>query len=141
MKKLLKQGKDKGIFYMSNKEYLKDKRLYLIIGTSIYFVILLILLAFKVNIEATLAITFTYLVGLITILIVDYIRKKTFYTDFKNKLDILDQQYLIVEMLQDPNFLEGKILTDALYEIDKSMIEKINEYKKQTENFREYVEL
>ena len=141
MKKLLKQGKDKGIFYMSNKEYLKDKRLYLIIGTSIYFVILLILLAFKVNIEATLAITFTYLVGLITILIVDYIRKKTFYTDFKNKLDNLDQKYLIVEMLQDPNFLEGKILTDALYEIDKSMIEKINEYKKQTENFREYVEL
>ena len=141
MKKLLKQGKGKGIFYMSNKEYLKDKRLYLIIGTSIYFVILLILLAFKVNIEATLAITFTYLVGLITILIVDYIRKKTFYTDFKNKLDNLDQKYLIVEMLQDPNFLEGKILTDALYEIDKSMIEKINEYKKQTENFREYVEL
>ena len=30
-------------------------------------------------------------------------------------------------MLQDVYFLEGRILTDALYEIDKSMIEKINE--------------
>lgn len=126
---------------MNKKEYLKDKRLYLIIGMTIYLVILLILLAFKVNIEATLAITFTYFVGLITILIVDYIRKKTFYNNFKCKLDSLDQKYLIVEMLQDANFLEGRILTDALYEIDKSMIEKINEYKMQVKDFKEYVEL
>lgn len=141
MKKQLKQGKVKVIYYMSKKEYLKDKRLYLIIGMTIYLVILLVLLAFKVNIEATLAITFTYFVGLITILIADYIRKKTFYNNFKCKLDSLDQKYLIVEMLQDANFLEGRILTDALYEIDKSMIEKINEYKMQVKDFKEYVEL
>ena len=126
---------------MNKKEYLKDKRLYLLIGITIYLVILLILLAFKVNIEATLAITFTYFVGLITILIVDYIRKKTFYNNFKCKLDSLDQKYLIVEMLQDAYFLEGRILTDALYEIDKSMIEKINKYKMQVKDFKEYVEL
>lgn len=141
MKKQLKQGKVKVIYYMNKKEYLKDKRLYLIIGMTIYLVILLILLAFKVNIEAILAITFTYFVGLITILMVDYIRKKTFYNNFKYKLDSLDQKYLIVEMLQDANFLEGRILTDALYEIDKSMIEKINEYKMQVKDFKEYVEL
>ena len=141
MKKQLKQGKVKVIYYMNKKEYLKDKRLYLIIGMTIYLVILLVLLAFKVNIEATLAITFTYFIGLITILIVDYIRKKTFYNNFKCKLDSLDQKYLIVEMLQDVYFLEGRILTDALYEIDKSMIEKINEYKMQVKDFKEYVEL
>lgn len=141
MKKQLKQGKVKVIYYMSKKEYLKDKRLYLIIGMTIYLVILLVLLAFKVNIEATLAITFTYFIGLITILIADYIRKKTFYNNFKCKLDSLDQKYLIVEMLQDAHFLEGRILTDALYEIDKSMIEKINEYKMQVKDFKEYVEL
>ena len=141
MKKQLKQGKVKVIYYMNKKEYLKDKRLYLIIGMTIYLVILLILLAFKVNIEAILAITFTYFVGLITILMVDYIRKKTFYNNFKYKLDSLDQKYLIVEMLQDANFLEGRILTDALYEIDKSMIEKNNEYKMQVKDFKEYVEL
>lgn len=137
----MKQGKVKVIYYMNKKEYLKDKRLYLLIGITIYLVILLILLAFKVNIEATLAITFTYFVGLITILIVDYIRKKTFYNNFKCKLDSLNQKYLIVEMLQDAHFLEGRILTDALYEIDKSMIEKINEYKMQVKDFKEYVEL
>ena len=141
MKKQLKQGKVKVIYYMNKKEYLKDKRLYLIIGMTIYLVILLVLLAFKVNIEAILAITFTYFIGLITILIVDYIRKKTFYNNFKCKLDSLDQKYLIVEMLQEAYFLEGRILTDALYEIDKSMIEKINEYKMQVKDFKEYVEL
>lgn len=141
MKMLLKQEKGKGIFYMSKKKYLKDKLLYLVIGISVYFVIFLILLAFKVNIQATISISLIYFIGVILILTVEYVRKNAFYSDFKKKLDALDQKYLIVEMLDDPNFLEGKILVDSLYEIDKSMIEKINEYKMQTHDFREYVEL
>lgn len=126
---------------MNKKDYLKDKFLYLIIGIVTYIIILLILLAFKVTKEATIAITITYTLGLIAVLLVNYLKKKNFYDDFKNKLNNLDQKYLIVEMLNEANFLEGKILTESLYEIDKSMIEKINEYKKQTEDYREYVEL
>ena len=68
-------------------------------------------------------------------------KKKSFYEDFTKKLTNLDQKYLIVEMLNDPTFLDAKILTNSLYEIDKSMIEKINEYKTQTQSFKEYVEL
>lgn len=141
MKKQLKQERDKGIYYMNKKEYIKDKITTIIIGLITYSIILLILFAFKVNIEATIAITIVYLVGIITIVVVEYCKKKVFYDDFQKKLISLDQKYLIVEILNEPNFLEGKILTDALYEIDKSMIEKIKEYKKQTQDFKEYVEL
>lgn len=126
---------------MNKKEYLKDKWLNIIILLAFYFVILLILLAFKVHIQATIAISIIYILGILTTTIMDYIRKKTFYQDLEKKLENLDQKYLIVEMLQEPNFLEGKLLMDALYEIDKSMIEKINEYKTQTQDFKEYVEL
>lgn len=126
---------------MSKKKFLKDKLLCLVVGFCIYIIILLILLAFKVTSEAILAISFVYFVGFAIILIIEYVRKNIFYSTFLKKLEKLDQKYLIVEMLDNPNFLEGKILVDALYDINKSMIEKINEYKNQTQEFIEYVEL
>ena len=126
---------------MNKKEYLKDKSWLLAIKIVAYIIILLILLAFKVNKEATLAISLVYIVGMMIELAIDYYRKKTFYNNFKEKLEKLDQKYLIAELLDDPSFVEGKILTNSLYEINKSMIEKINEYKIKTQDFKEYVEL
>lgn len=126
---------------MNKKDFIKDNIINIIIRIVSFIIILLILLAFKVTLSAILAITFIYLASFLIELIITYYRKKTFYHDFKTNLDNLDQKYLIVETLKDPNFLEGKILTNSLYEIDKSMIEKINEYKKMSEDFKEYVEL
>ena len=126
---------------MNKKEYIKDKISILVTLIITYIIILLILLAFKVNIQVTISISVVYIVGMLTIFFLEYLKKKLFYDDFKKKLTSLDQKYLIVEMLNDPTFLEAKILTESLYEIDKSMIEKINEYKTQTQDFKEYVEL
>ena len=126
---------------MNKKEYIKDRISILVTLIITYIIILLILLAFKVNIQVTISISVVYIVGMLTIFLFEYLKKKLFYDDFKKKLTSLDQKYLIVEMLNDPTFLEAKILTESLYEIDKSMIEKINEYKTQTQDFKEYVEL
>lgn len=126
---------------MNKKDYLKDKILWIILELLGLFFILLILFAFKVTSQAILAIVFVYMVISISILVIDYIRKKGFYQDFLGKLENLDQKYLIAEMIEEPNFLEGKILSQSIYEIDKSMLEKIQEYKKKTQDFKDYVEL
>lgn len=126
---------------MSKKDYIKDKLFLLIIAGISYDICLLVLFAFKVNSQAIIAITIIYLTTIIFSLTFDYARKKLFYRELKNKLDNLDQKYLVIEMLSSPCFLEGKIMFDSLYEINKSMIEKIKEYKSQTQNFKEYVEL
>ena len=120
MKRQLKQERIRGIFYMNKKNYIKEKWLTISIAIVIYFIILLILLAFKVNYQATIAISSVYLIGIISILVMEYMRKKKFYQELKEKLDSLDKKYLIVEMLNEPSFLEGKILIDSLYDIDKS---------------------
>ena len=44
-------------------------------------------------------------------------------------------------MIEKPNFYEGEILYDALYEIDKSMAEKIKEYSLNIQDFKEYIEM
>lgn len=60
---------------------------------------------------------------------IEYFTKKAFYKNIYNTLNGLSDKYLITEIINTPNFTEGKILKDILEEIDKSMIENVNKYK------------
>ena len=53
---------------------------------------------------------------------------------------LLDKKCLITELIKKPNFLDGKILYDSLYEIDKSMYEEIEQYLQNINDFKEYIE-
>ena len=53
----------------------------------------------------------------------------------------MDQKYLICELVKEPEFLNGKILYQSLYEINKSMLEKLNELELQVNDFKDYVEM
>ena len=72
---------------------------------------------------------------------IDYFRKKNFYTSLTQKLETLDKKYLVLEMMSRPSFYEGKILYDTIYETDKSMIENVNEYLSNIEDFKDYIEM
>ena len=54
---------------------------------------------------------------------------------------MLDEKYLICELVNKPSFLDGEILYQMLYEINKSMNENIRDYREKINDFKEYVEL
>ena len=58
----------------------------------------------------------------------------------KNKLDSLDDKFLIIEMLERPTFIEGKYLYDSLVDICKSMNDKIEEYVRTSNELKRYIE-
>ena len=58
-----------------------------------------------------------------------------------NKLKLVNEKYLLCELVKKPDFLEGKIIYDVLYEVNKSMNENIIDYKEKINNFKEYIEL
>lgn len=74
-------------------------------------------------------------------LILEYFSKRNYYQNLLNTLEELDEKYLIAEIIKDPNFIEGKILKEVLEQTDKSMIEKVNEYRYMSEDYKEYIEL
>ena len=88
-----------------------------------------------------MVVTFLLITENILLLMIDYFRKKTFYTSLSQKLEELDKKYLILEMMSRPSFYEGKILYDTIYETDKSMIENVNEYLSNIEDFKDYIEM
>lgn len=122
-------------------EYLKDKVYFIIVNLIWISIIILLLLAFKVRFSLIIVVTFLLITENILLLMIDYFRKKNFYTSLIQKLEALDKKYLILEMMSRPSFYEGKILYDTIYETDKSMIENVNEYLSNIEDFKDYIEM
>lgn len=71
----------------------------------------------------------------------EYQSKKSFYEDALYKLSQLEEKYLIVEMLKPAETMEEQLLDEILQETNKSMLEKVNEYKYIQEEYKDYIEL
>lgn len=126
---------------MKLKDYIKDKLLVIISLFLSLIIIISILTIFNLNKYLITIIITILLITYIFIFIYEYSRRKYYYNELNKILNNLDQKYLINEIIKEPNFLEGKIFYDALYTINKTMIEEINKYKFTNEEFREYLEL
>ncbi len=125
---------------MRLKYYLIDKIYFIIIFLSSYLLITLILLAFKQEV-LIIPISIILLVSLISLLLIDYFRKRKFYTDLLENINYLDKAYIVLETLNRPSFYEGKLLYDAFYKINKSMNENIKVKEEQFVNTKEYIEM
>lgn len=104
-------------------------------------IIILLLNAFGVDKNIHLAVFVILLIVLVSNILIDYFRKYKFYNKLLKLMEPLDKKYLILEMINKPNFYEGKIFYEALYEINKSVAEKVKEYKMSTKEFKDYAEM
>lgn len=126
---------------MKLKKFLEDKIISLIIYLISYFIISLLLIAFKINTSLYIVISLIYFIMGLSIILIEFFRKKNFYDEFILNLKLLDKKYLILETISNPNFYEGEILFQALYDINKSMCENIKNYEIQVNDFKEYIEM
>ncbi len=126
---------------MKLSKYLKTNYLIILLFIVIIAIIDLMLVSFKTDRQAVIGVSITAIVGFVLYIIYDFNRRKKFYNKLLNDLDLLDKKYLITEMIDKPDFYEGEIFYDALYEIDKSMAEKIKEYSLSIQDFKEYIEM
>lgn len=126
---------------MKFSSYLKDRILEICAYFFFFLLVILLLSVFKVHFSLIVAISILFLFFGLFFFLFPYFRKKTFYQTFSDLLESLDQKYLIGEMIQDPGFLEGNFLVDAILEIDKSMNDHLSSYKYSVQEFKEYIEL
>lgn len=122
-------------------KYLLDKIPQIIISIMGFTITIFMLNAFKVESTLKIAITIIFFIVCIFNIGIDYFRKYKFYQSLSNTLDVLDKKYLILEMINKPNFYEGEIFYQTLYDINKSMIENVKEYNLNIIDFKEYVEM
>ena len=126
---------------MKIKKYLKDKLFYIGIILFSYILILLLFFAFKVNKQLIISVSVIIFFATTVILLIDFFRKKEFYTNLLENIEVLDKAYLVLETLKKPEFYEGQLLYEALYEIDKSMNENVRKMQESLLDFKEYIEM
>ncbi len=126
---------------MKITNYLKDKFLPIFIYIINILIITMLLIAFKSNESIILVfITFQIILGL-TLLLIEYSKKNSFYKTIQSKLINLDKKYLVLEMLDKPKTTEEELIYQIFYDINKSYIEELKDYKLSLTNFKEYIEL
>lgn len=126
---------------MSLKEFLKEKLLTISLLMLAVISIEILLMVYPVGSFIKIYIP-SAILGLYFISIsIEYFIKKDFYEKVSNTMKDLEEKYLIAELLQTPSFAEGKILKETIEQLDKSMLEHVNQYKYLTEDYKEYIEL
>ena len=126
---------------MRVSDYIKDHIIIYAISAVTLTIIEIFLKAYKVKAQAMGVVAVVFIFFLVTEQLLDYNRKKAFFNKLEVALKDLDKKYLLPEVLEEPDFLEGRIICDALRECGKSMTENVADNRRQMKNFREYIEL
>ncbi|MCY6353768.1 sensor histidine kinase [Clostridium sp. ZS2-4] len=125
---------------MSMKEYLKERFLFLFINFIGFFILACILDILDIASIVIFLIFIIWFLPLISYIIIEFIKHKKYYYNIENILQSLDKKYLLPEIMEKPEFLEGKLFYEILRECSREMHEHINEYKNLQLEYREYIE-
>ncbi len=126
---------------MRLSDYLRDRLPTYLIFMITWMLAIIFLFTFHVSAEAVIIVSALVLFSMIIAETWFFLRKRNYYNKLNSDLEQLDQKYLLSEMLEEPEFLDGRILYSAICEADKSMCEHIAEYRRDSADFREYIEL
>lgn len=125
---------------MKLKMFIKDKFVFLLL--SLFFILFfnILLGALKVDYYVLWFLSIFYGLVLFIGLGFEFLMKRNAYKRIFQLLSNLDEKYLLSELMEEPSFQEGKILFEILKVCNKSMNDHIFAYRKQTEDYYEYVE-
>ena len=126
---------------MKLKDYIKDNNINIIIYIITLIILFLFFRVMELEKEVIISTYIILIISGISIFLYNYYRKRFFYNDFNKKLTELDKKYIITELIEKPDFLEGKIIYNSLYEINKTMNEEIKKYRISLEELKEYIEM
>lgn len=122
-------------------DYCKDKVLSLLLFFLYFFLLLFFFSAFKISFYLYFYFVVFSLLFYSIVFFYEYIRRYSFYQHLEKQLEQLDKKYLVSELLTKPQFLEGEIVCETLYQTSKAMEEYLVEYRNRLDDFREYLEL
>lgn len=124
-----------------NEEYIKDE-LFKIILIIVYIILICgLLCAFNFGVQMAALMAVLAAIFFIIMFIWDFCRKRNFYNSLIDNTQRIDKKYLVIETLDEPEFYEGNLVYTAMYDINKSMIEHINQYERGQQDFKDFIEM
>src|SRR5690606_23325135 len=125
---------------MTFKEYVNDRAVFLLINCILFIIIGGIMILVRMNDQAVFLIFCIWFFPLISYILIEYFKQKTFYNELTGIMDNLDQKYLLPEVMTEPETMEGQVLYEVLRQANKDMHEHVKGYRDRENEYREYIE-
>lgn len=126
---------------MSIIKYIKEKLYFIVLNSVLLIITYLVLNQLEVDRYAIIFIINLNIIVNLFLYIYDYLNKKKFYNEVILNLRALDKKFLLSELIEQPNFFEGKLLYEVITESEKSMNDEIAKFKINNQQYKEYIEL
>lgn len=125
---------------MTCRQFLREKLPALLLVAAGVGFACVVLSAYGMNRMALAFVALCVILSFAAGLVLEYIKKKRFYDCVLLQLKGLDQLSLISELIEEPDFIEGKILYQMAERMGKEQLREIATYRKQQQEYREYIE-
>ena len=101
---------------MKFKDFIKDKKIEIILMLFSTMSIEIILLAYQIQLIVRVYVVASIILSLLISMLIEYYSKKSYYNNLLEKLDELDQKYLLSEVISKANFQDGNLFKEILEE-------------------------
>ena len=88
---------------MKFKDFIKDKKIEIILMLFSTMSIEIILLAYQIQLIVRVYVVASIILSLLISMLIEYYSKKSYYNNLLEKLDELDQKYLLSEVISKAN--------------------------------------
>lgn len=122
-------------------KYLADKIVTLVCFGLFMTLTIFLLDLFQLSPELTIMYVVLGILFFLVALSWDFIRRKKYYDILMFNVEQLDKKYLVLETLKQPDFYEGKLNNQVMYDINKSMAEEVKKYERNLTDYKEYIEM
>jgi signal transduction histidine kinase len=126
---------------MRVKDYLKSRSGFLIINGVLFIILVAILIFLNVGSGLIFLVFILWFTPLNVYIVLEIIKYKHFLDNVTGTIDSLDKKFLLPEVIEKPNFLEGEIIYQVLKECNKNMHENVKKYECTQKEYREYIEM
>lgn len=120
--------------------FTKDKIAFLSASILLLALISIVLGSYRVPPYALICVWVLSLLPLCLYMTIDHVRKRSYYKEILRISSQLNETYLLPNLIEKPDFYEGELLYELLYDSGKSMLEQVNRHKQAQLDYREYIE-
>ncbi len=125
---------------MRINEYIKDRFAFLYLNLIIFLILTFVMAFLDIKPIFIFLVFMIWFTPLLLYMGIEFLKHRKYFKNMEETLLSLDKKYLLPEIMEKPNFLEGALFYNILKECNKEMHEHVNHYKNQQSGYREYIE-
>ncbi|GGD12536.1 sensor histidine kinase [Pontibacillus salipaludis] len=126
---------------MSIHAFLREKVVFLSTNALLHTLFMIFLAKVQVSAWMIFVVGLAWFIPLLLSYLLEFLKKKRYYSELVEAQAALDKKYLLPELTESPGFLEGRIVQDVIEDAYKQMHEHVNFYKREEEEYQDYIEM